>query len=80
MTVAAARTIERAALIRQSSITHQTNTDQRYVELALLPGGDDNHIVLNAPPNGGVAPPGYYMLFVLSHAGVPSVAHWIRVG
>ena len=33
--------------------------------------------VLNvtAPPNGNIAPPGYYMLFVLNAAGVPSVAH-----
>jgi hypothetical protein len=71
--------ISAAALIRQSSITHQTNTDQRYVGLTLL-GGDSQHLVLNAPPHGGVAPPGYYMLFLLSNVGVPSMAHWIKVG
>jgi galactose oxidase-like protein/glyoxal oxidase-like protein len=34
---------------------------------------------LKAPPNGLVAPEGYYMLFLLSN-GVPSEARFIRVG
>lgn len=29
-----------------------------------------------SPPNPAVAPPGYYMLFVLRD-GVPSVAEWV---
>jgi hypothetical protein len=37
--------------------------------------------VLNvvAPPNGNVAPPGSYMLFVLNSAGVPSVARFVQL-
>jgi hypothetical protein len=35
-------------------------------------------IDLVAPPKRGVAPPGYYMLFVL-HQGVPSVARWVQL-
>ena len=31
------------------------------------------------PPNGNIAPPGYYMLFVLNTAGVPSVAKFVRL-
>lgn len=34
---------------------------------------------LKAPPNSQVAPPGYYMLFLLSATGVPSVASFIRI-
>ncbi len=46
--------------------------DQRLVGLSFTAGSG----VLNvtAPPNGNIAPPGYYMLFVLNAAGVPSVA------
>ena len=33
-----------------------------------------------APPNGNVAPPGFYMLFALNNAGVPSVASFIHLG
>ena len=32
-----------------------------------------------APPSSAVAPPGYYMLFLLNQQGVPSAARWVRV-
>jgi len=37
--------------------------------------------VLNvtAPPNGNIAPPGYYMLFIVDANGVPSVAPFVQV-
>ena len=34
---------------------------------------------VNAPANGNLAPPGYYMLLLLNSAGVPSVAKWIQI-
>ena len=34
---------------------------------------------MQAPPNGNVAPPGYYMLFLISSEGVPSVARFVRL-
>jgi hypothetical protein len=70
--------IASAALLRYSSVTHQTNTDQRYVGLDFQAVG--NGLWLTAPPNGGVAPPGFYMLFLVNTAGVPSVARPVRVG
>jgi hypothetical protein len=33
---------------------------------------------VRGPPSFNVAPPGYYMLYVV-HAGVPSVATWVHV-
>ena len=71
--------IERVALIRQGSTTYQTNTDQRYVGLAVTERLE-NAIRVFAPPDGGVAPPGHYMLFLVNREGVPSVAHWVQVG
>ena len=67
------------ALLRGASVTHQTNTDQRYVALALNQSGPRT-LSLQAPPHGGIAPPGYYMLFVVDANGVPSEATWVRVG
>lgn len=32
-----------------------------------------------APPDATVAPPGYYMMFVVSNSGVPSVAKFVHV-
>jgi Domain of unknown function (DUF1929) len=75
-----AASIGSVCLIRQSSITHQTNTDQRYVGLAVVSSPRDGGLVVQAPPNGSVAPPGWYMLFVVTPEGVPSVARWVRVG
>lgn len=67
------------ALLRGASVTHVTNTDQRYVGLAINSIGAGTTLSLQAPPDGGIAPPGYYMLFVVSKDGVPSEARWVRV-
>jgi PKD repeat protein len=34
---------------------------------------------MTAPPHGNIAPPGYYMLFLLNRAGVPSHAQFVRL-
>lgn len=34
---------------------------------------------VTAPPNSNVCPPGWFQMFVLVN-GVPSVAHWVRIG
>ena len=34
---------------------------------------------VTAPPNSKIAPPGYYMLFLLNSAGVPSVAQFVQL-
>ena len=34
---------------------------------------------LTSPPKGNIAPPGYYMLFLLDSAGVPSKAQFIQL-
>jgi hypothetical protein len=66
------------ALIRQSSTTHQINSDQRYVGLAIVDRTREA-VMVQPPVAGDVAPPGYYMLFIVNDAGVPSVARWMRV-
>jgi len=74
----AAADISSAVLIRQGSTTHQINSDQRLVGLAIVRSGGDL-LQVQMPPTGGYAPPGYYMLFIVDLSGVPSIAHWIRV-
>jgi hypothetical protein len=34
---------------------------------------------MELPPATTIAPPGWYMLFVLSTAGVPSEASWVHL-
>ena len=65
------------ALIRPAAVTHGFDEDQRFVNLSFAPttGG----LTVQAPANANLAPPGYYMLFLLNSHGVPSVAHFLRL-
>ncbi len=75
--------ISSAVLVRPGSATHAYDMDQRLIGLcgpspepACVGSGSLNLIT---PPNGNIAPPGYYMLFLLDSAGVPSVAQFIQI-
>lgn len=72
-----AASLSGAVLVRMSSVTHSTNSDQVRLPLAFTPvaGG----IQVTAPSNPHVAPPGPYMLFLMSDQGVPSVASVIQI-
>lgn len=64
-------------LIRPGSSTHEVDTDQRSVPLSFAVSGTT--VTANVPGSVNVAPPGYYMLFAVNRAGVPSVAPWIHL-
>jgi hypothetical protein len=73
-----------AVLMRPGSVTHSFDMDQRMVGLcgpapqpACTPGA--GRLNLMTPPNGNIAPPGYYMLFLLDSNGVPSKAQFIQL-
>jgi len=72
-----AANIGSVVLMKNGSVTHAFDMDQRMVGLAFTKGSG----VLNVtgPPNGNIAPPGYYMLFVLNTAGVPSIAKFVQI-
>lgn len=70
--------IAKAALIRPAAVTHASDPNQRYVDLPMSVEG--NRVTLNMTSNPNIAPPGWYMLFVVNAAGVPSVARWVHVG
>jgi hypothetical protein len=73
--------IESVVLVRNPSQTHVTDADQRSVVLRVL-GRSGNRLTVTTPPNGNVAPPGPYMLFVnrrTDKGPVPSVAHQVTL-
>ncbi|HEV8348136.1 MAG TPA: galactose oxidase-like domain-containing protein, partial [Vicinamibacterales bacterium] len=72
-----AANISSVVLVRPGAQTHAFDMEQRLVGLSYTVGAG----VLNvtSPPNGNIAPPGYYMLFILNSAGVPSVASFVRI-
>src|SRR5262249_14323763 len=67
---------------RPGSSTHASNMEQRLIGLcgATSPcTASNNTLSLTTPPDGSIAPPGYYMLFLLDSAGVPSKAGFIQL-
>lgn len=72
--------IQRAALLGVGSVTHHFDYGQRYVELmvrdVLSPPG---HVQILPPPKSSMAPPGYYMLFLVDGFGLPSVGKLVRL-
>ena len=73
-----ATTVAKVALIRLGSTTHAFDFSQRYVPLEFNKG--TGALRVTTPQNANLAPPGYYMLFVVNAAGVPSVARIVRLG
>ena len=75
--------ISSAVLMRLGSDTHSFDMEQRLVGLcgaAPQPScSGSSTLALTTPPNGNIAPPGYYMLFLINSAGVPSVAKFIQL-
>ena len=69
--------ITKARLIAPSATTHAVDMNQRSIELTVAQrtGG----VKLTAPASPELAPPGYYMLFLVDSQGVPSVAKFVKL-
>lgn len=57
-------------------VTHSYAQGQRQLKLKTEIMG--TKLVITAPPNGNVAPPQYYMLFLVVN-GIPSRGKWVQV-
>lgn len=81
--------VDRVVLMAPCSITHHSDMHQRYVELEEPTGiPPPNMIFVKTPPTPNpsgtmqgsvVAPRGWYMMFLISSTGTPSVAQWVRL-
>lgn len=72
-----AANITQVTWIRLGAVTHTFNQEQRISFLSFSPATGGLNVT--APPSANLAPPGYYMLFLLNSSGVPSVASMINV-
>ncbi|PYY14855.1 MAG: hypothetical protein DMG61_08580 [Acidobacteria bacterium] len=72
-----ATSITSAVLMRAGAVTHAFDMEQRLVGMSFTAGG--GVLTVTAPPNGNIAPPGYYLLFLLNSAGVPSVGTFVQI-
>ena len=81
--------VSSVVMVRPMAVTHQTDTEQRVIQLSHVLSGPGTRTV-TAPdgsvypyggPAGGhshsIAPKGYYMVFVLNNQGVPSEGKFV---
>lgn len=66
------------SLMGAVSSTHGNSMGQRTFFPAFNCNGGACSIT--TPPNSHVCPPGWFMLFVINGAGVPSNSQWVRIG
>jgi len=67
----------RVTLVKTGSVTHSVNMDQRFLELPFTNTG--GFLTVQGPASAGLAPPGYYILFVFDQRGVPSQGRMVRI-
>jgi len=78
ISVATKRAVTTFALVRMGSVTHSVDNDQRRIPLPPTSSSGTRY-TLSIPADRGVVLPGYYMLFALDSAGVPSVSRIVRI-
>jgi YVTN family beta-propeller protein len=69
--------IARVTLVKTGSVTHSVNMDQRFLELPFTASA--NMLEATLPERASDTPPGFYQLFVLDDAGVPSHGRMLRI-
>lgn len=73
--------IVKVVLVRPMAVTHQTDSEQKILEMPYIHDhARPTRLTLTAPHGGhphSLAQQGHYMMFAINNNGVPSVAKWI---
>lgn len=78
ITTPQAGAIRWVSLVKNGVTTHSFDSGQRLVDLEITAQGG-GAVQATVPANSNLAPPGWYMLFLVNQEGVPSVANWIQI-
>ncbi|HEU4387773.1 MAG TPA: galactose oxidase-like domain-containing protein [Blastocatellia bacterium] len=70
--------VDSVALLRPASVTHHTDAGARYIKVPIS-SRTASRLTVQAPANGNIAPPGYYLLFIVDSDGVPSEGSFVRL-
>jgi hypothetical protein len=70
--------IASACLMRPGATTHSQDSEQRLVELPIQVIGP-GAVLLEMPTTATIAPPGWYLLYVVTGTGIPSEGSWIHL-
>jgi hypothetical protein len=72
-----ATSIASVVLIRTGAVTHFFDQNERYLPLSFTQASGG--LTVTAPVDGNLAPPGFYMLFIVNTAGIPSIAPFVQL-
>ena len=76
-----ASSIVKVVLVRPMAVTHQTDSEQKVLEMPYIHDHAHPTRLTLTTPHGGhphsLAQQGYYMMFAINNNGVPSIAKWI---
>jgi hypothetical protein len=70
--------VSEVVLLRAGAVTHGYNMSQRGIELVIAAVGAGT-LDVEEPPQANLAPPGWYLMFILNSSRVPSIGRWVRV-
>lgn len=73
-----AANIREVVMIRPGGVTHAFDMEQRLVGVTFTYAA--RVLTATAPASGRLAPPGWYLVFILNGNGVPSVGRFVRIG
>ncbi|WP_329415434.1 galactose oxidase early set domain-containing protein [Nocardia vinacea] len=65
-------------LVRPGACTHSSDNEQRLIDLEFTSAAPDS-VTLTLPSNPALAPPGWYLVFVVNDQGVPSTGQWLHL-
>jgi hypothetical protein len=72
-----AASITKVSFIRAGSTTHTNDMSQRFMRLNFTATSTGLNVTM--PANANLAPPGFYLLFILNGSGVPSVGSMVQI-
>lgn len=72
-----AASITKVTLLREASVTHTNSMSQSFQSLSFTTTSTGLNVTM--PANANIAPPGYYLLFILNGSGVPSVGSIVQM-
>jgi hypothetical protein len=67
------------SLMASGAVTHSYNQNQRYLPLSIVSGPDNGSITVAPPATINEAPPGEYLLHIVSEMGAPSTGVFVRI-
>jgi Galactose oxidase-like, Early set domain len=70
--------ISSVSLVRPSSVTHSLINDQRYIEIQII-STTKSSLTVKIPSDLGIAPKGFYRLFILNKMETPSKAKFLKI-